>query len=51
MLEYDIYICYLLFYDVFEMEVIIKNKCFYKIDIGVLYNVEVSFVVFKILKF
>lgn len=50
-LEYDIYICYLLFYDVVEMEVMIKSKCFYKIDIGVLYNVEVGILFVNCLNF
>ncbi|KAG0565834.1 hypothetical protein KC19_7G017400 [Ceratodon purpureus] len=39
-LEHDIYIRYLSFHDVSEMEATIKSKCPHKIDIGALYNVE-----------
>lgn len=39
-LEHDIYIRYLSFHDVAEMEATIKSKCPHKIDIGALYNVE-----------
>jgi DNA primase small subunit len=42
-LEHDIYIRYLSFRNVAEMEAAIKSKCPHKIDIGALYNVEVSF--------
>lgn len=42
-LEHDIYMRYLSFHDVSEMEATIKSKCPHKIDIGALYNVEVRF--------
>jgi DNA primase small subunit len=41
-LEHDIYLRYLSFHDVAEMEAVIKKQCPHKIDIGAVYNVEVS---------
>lgn len=41
-LEHDIYVRYLSFHDVAEMEAVIKKQCPHKIDIGAVYNVEVS---------
>ena len=46
-LEHDIYIRYLSFRDATEMEAAVWEKCPYKIDIGAVYNVDVSwFLVF-----
>lgn len=41
-LEHDIYIRYLSFHGATEMESSIREKCPYKIDIGAVYNVDVS---------
>eukprot|EP00249_Psilotum_nudum_P030475 c43127_g1_i1 orf=203-1702(+) len=41
-LEHDIYIRYLSFHDVAEMEAGVREKCPHKIDIGAVYNVDPS---------